>query len=95
MNQGTKLKFKELKKLLSFNRLQILELLLNGETCVCEMVNKTGLEHNLVSHHLKVLNNLGYVDSNKQGLHVLYSLKQDRFQNINNLFNFITTNYEN
>ncbi len=89
MNQITQKKFQEFQKLISLNRLLILELLQKGETCVCEIVEKTHLKNNLVSHHLKVLSDLGYVDSSKQGLHNLYTLKKSKINNINNLFQFI------
>jgi len=94
MDKQTRLKFKELKKLLDLNRLSILEMLIDRETCVCEIVRKTGLKHNLVSHHLKVLSDLDYITSDKQGLHVLYSLIKDKSDNVIKLFNFINEHYE-
>jgi ArsR family transcriptional regulator len=89
IDQSTQRKFEELKTLVSLNRLQILDLLRQGETCVCEIVSATGLKHNLVSHHLKVLSDLNYVASQKEGLHNLYHLKPDKKQNINQLFKYI------
>jgi ArsR family transcriptional regulator len=91
IDQNTQHKFEELKTLVSLNRLQILDLLRQGETCVCEIVSATGLKHNLVSHHLKVLSDLNYVASHKDGLHNLYRLRPDKKQNINQLFKYIHT----
>jgi len=58
------------------NRLKILCILRNGETCVCNIWKYLGLSQNLTSHHLKVLKDFKLVNSNKKGLKVLYSLNQ-------------------
>ena len=50
-----------LKALADGNRLRIIDLLHQGEVCVCEMTEALGLPQNLVSHHLRVLREVGLV----------------------------------
>ncbi len=45
------------------NRLKLFDLLMNGVHCNCELTQKTGLANNLISHHLKVLQDAGLIHS--------------------------------
>jgi len=56
------------------NRLRILCLLQQGELCVYEIWEYLELSQNLVSHHLRVLREIGLIESRKEGTHVIYSL---------------------
>jgi len=47
------------------NRLRIFAELMAGDTCNCELKNKLGLAPNLLSHHLKVLESAGLVNSRR------------------------------
>ena len=53
-------------------RLQILQLLRNGERCVCEIEPALGLRQPNVSQHLAILRSAGLVVSRRDGLRVLY-----------------------
>ena len=44
-----------------------------GEKCVTELVELTGMEQSLVSHHLRSLRDCGLVRSRRHGKKVLYS----------------------
>ncbi len=46
---------KFLKALSDLLRLQIIESLVRGERCVCELTNEIGLAQSKISFHLKVL----------------------------------------
>jgi ArsR family transcriptional regulator, arsenate/arsenite/antimonite-responsive transcriptional repressor len=48
-----------LKALAEPNRLRIVDLLMQGEQCNCEMGGKLNMAPNLVSHHLRVLQEAG------------------------------------
>ncbi len=78
---------KRVKKILQLNRIKILNLLDKRETCACELVSKLNLPNNLVSHHLKVLSNLGLLDKRKIGLHIKYSIKPLKKKQISRLLN--------
>ncbi|MEO6939311.1 MAG: metalloregulator ArsR/SmtB family transcription factor, partial [Candidatus Kapaibacterium sp.] len=56
-------------------RIRLLSLLLqNGETCVCDLVDATGLEQTNVSRHLAKLRTVGLISGRKSGLWVYYSI---------------------
>jgi DNA-binding transcriptional ArsR family regulator len=48
----------------------------NGETCVCDLVDATGLTQTNVSRHLSLLRHAGLVTGRKQGLWVYYSINK-------------------
>lgn len=56
-------------------RLQIIELLREGEKCVCEIVPALQLEQSNVSRHLAILKKEGILVSEKRGLKVIYSCR--------------------
>ncbi len=58
------------------NRLKILCLLKNDPRCVCDIWQLLGLPQNLVSHHLRILKDLGLVSSKKEGLKNFYKLNK-------------------
>lgn len=50
-----------LQALADSNRLRILDLLMQGDSCNCELNERLGLPPNLLSHHLRVLRQAGLV----------------------------------
>ena len=56
-------------------RLAIIELLANGEQCVCDITAHVGAQRSNVSRHLSVLTRAGIVTHRKAGLKMMYSLK--------------------
>jgi ArsR family transcriptional regulator len=54
-----------LKALVDSNRLRIFDLLMQGDSCNCELGEKLGLPPNLLSHHLRVLRQAGLVRSRR------------------------------
>ncbi len=64
-----------LKALGQPTRLQILELLNNGERCVCEIFPAIHQEQANVSKHLSILKQAGILESRKDGLRILYRIK--------------------
>ncbi len=55
-------------------RLQIVEVLREGEKCVCELVDVSEGGWSTVSRHLSVLKTAGVVEDEKRGLQVYYKL---------------------
>ncbi len=64
----------KLKALADSTRLSVLEALMNGPKHVSELMQPLGIEQSLLSHHLKVLRNVGLVDAVRDGKSVLYQL---------------------
>lgn len=89
MNEKYKQKTAELKRLLETNRVDILFILFSNNTCVCQMVKNLGLKHNLISHHLKTLQDMGYVSSKRNGTHIIYELTAEKRKNVGKILNFI------
>lgn len=64
------------KALSSPVRVKIIEMLKEGPLCVCKIIEGLGTDQQSnTSQHLNVLKNAGIVDSKKEGLNVIYSLK--------------------
>ena len=57
-----------LKALGAPNRLRVFDLLMQGDSCNCELNEKLGLPPNLLSHHLRVLRQAGLVRSRRDAL---------------------------
>ncbi len=55
------------KALSDINRLKIVQLLKEGELCVCELTFALSNSQSTVSHHLSVLKNAGLVKERKEG----------------------------
>ncbi len=55
-------------------RLRILELLGDRASCVCELQTALDIPANLLSHHLKVLREAGFIRASKRGRWVDYRL---------------------
>jgi ArsR family transcriptional regulator len=67
-------------------RLQIVRELIQGERCVCELVELSGLAWSSVSRHLSVLRHAGVVGEDKRGAQVFYHL---RMQNVANFIRYM------
>ena len=63
-----------LKALGQPTRLKILELLVDGERCVCEIFPAIGGEQSNVSKHLGFLRSQGIVVADRRGMRVFYRL---------------------
>lgn len=64
------------------NRLQIVQMLSDGEKCGCKLLERFSITQPTLSHHMKVLCECGLVKSRKEGKWSYYSL------NCNVLCNF-------
>ena len=67
-----------IKALAHPTRLRILDLLRNGERCVCEITPALELEQPNVSQHLALLRERGIVAWRKEGINIYYKVKDPR-----------------
>jgi ArsR family transcriptional regulator len=58
-------------------RLHVIELLADGERCVCDLQDAVGAAQSRLSFHLKVLRDAGLVNDRPQGRWVYYSLRPE------------------
>ena len=72
-NDGIKL----FKALADDNRLEILELLISGEKCGCELLEALRIGQSTLSHHMHILCEAGLVDACKVGKWMHYSLSAE------------------
>ena len=64
-----------LKAIAQETRLSILDLLRDGERCVCEIFPAIGQEQSNVSRHLNMMQKAGILTRRKDGLKIFYAIK--------------------
>lgn len=62
------------------NRLQIVQMLSDGEKCGCKLLEKFEITQPTLSHHMKILCECGLVESRKEGKWSHYSLNCETLQ---------------
>ena len=67
-------------------RLEILDLLKNGEQCACDLLEKLDLTQSGLSYHMKILIESGIVTSREEGKWVYYSISEQGRQKIIQMF---------
>ncbi len=81
-----------LKALAQPTRLKILELLRDGERCVCEMMPLLNEEQSNLSKHLASLRQAGIVDYRKEGVSTYYRIRHKEVLKIIDLAEEIVKN---
>ncbi len=71
-------KYAKLFKVLSDStRIKIIELLIQGETCGCTLIDKFPLTQPTLSYHLKIITESGLAKSRKDGTWVKYTINKE------------------
>ncbi|SFT55956.1 transcriptional regulator, ArsR family [Methanosarcina thermophila] len=83
-----------LKALADENRIRMINLLRNGELCVCEIEAVLGTKQSNVSRHLNKLKVAGLITSEKKSQWVYYRLNEPTFQKFPFLLNIINEELE-
>ncbi len=73
---------KLLKALSDETRLKIVEMLLDGEKCVCEIFPRVKRTQATVSTHLGKLESAGILESRREGKRVFYRIKDPRVRDV-------------
>lgn len=77
-----------LKALADPVRLRLLSLVAShadGEACVCDLQDAFDLSQPTISHHLKVLHEVGLLDRSKRGVWVYYRVRPDALAHLGSL----------
>jgi ArsR family transcriptional regulator len=77
-----------LKALADPVRLRLLSLVAShadGEACVCDLNDAFDLSQPTISHHLKVLHEVGLLDRSKRGVWVYYRVKAEALTDLGSL----------
>ena len=77
------------KGLADENRLRILNLLLHGELCGCDIQHVLGASQSTISRHLSYLKNAGMVLDRRVGYRVYYRLVRSEDAEISELFQYL------
>ena len=59
------------------NRLQIVQMLSEGEKCGCKLLEAFEITQPTLSHHMKILCDSGIVNARKEGKWIHYSISQE------------------
>lgn len=62
------------------NRLQIIQMLSDGEKCGCKLLEAFNITQPTLSHHMKILTECGLVNARKEGKWQHYSLNCETLQ---------------
>ena len=65
-------------------RVIILESIISGQICVCDIVKVTGLSQSKISYHIKILKGLGLISDRQEGRWVYYKLDLEVLSDIKN-----------
>lgn len=65
------------KTLGDYNRLQIIQMLADGEKCGCKLLEAFEITQPTLSHHMKILCDCGLVNNRKEGKWHHYSLNTE------------------
>ncbi len=79
------------KALSDINRLRIMNLLLHGELCVCDIQRVLDSPQPNVSRHLASLRHSGLVLDRRDGLRMFYRLADSQDNTLSALFEFLRT----
>ena len=74
------------------NRIQILELLRDGERCACRLLEEMKITQPTLSHHMKILCDSGIVVGRKDGKWMHYSISEDGLENVRNYVDELIVN---
>ena len=69
------------------NRLQIVQMLADGEKCACKLLEKFQITQPTLSHHMKTLCECGLVDVRKEGKWSHYSLHAETVEALGDFIN--------
>ena len=74
------------------NRIQILELLRDGERCACRLLEEMKITQPTLSHHMKILCDAGIVVGRKEGKWMHYSISEDGMRDVRNYLDELMAN---
>jgi ArsR family transcriptional regulator len=67
-------------------RLEIIKLLLEGETCGCTLIEKLPITQPTLSYHLNALAKAGIAESKREGNWIKYYIKRDVLSELSQYF---------
>lgn len=71
-------------------RLTIIDMLSCGEICACEIIEGLHLTQPTISHHMKILQQVGLVKARKNGRWMHYSIDKEKIEEVKEFISYIT-----
>jgi len=71
-------------------RVEVVSLLLDGERCVCDLMDDLDLQQSRLSWHLKALSDAGIISGRREGRWNYYSLNRDALTEAKDLLDALT-----
>lgn len=68
------------------NRLAIIDMIKKEEKCACEILEELHISQPTLSYHMKILCDIGLVNSRREGKWMHYSINVDLFENFKKSF---------
>jgi len=81
-----------MKALADETRVEIFEMLSNGELCACKILEEFHITQPTLSYHMKILCESGLVDSRKDGVWMKYTINDFNLQKLKNFIDDIGVN---
>ena len=76
-------------------RLQILDILSNGEMCACDILQNLSITQPTLSHHMKALTASGWVIARKKATWMYYSVNHDAVEQMHQFMLSLTAQKSN
>lgn len=76
------------KALADETRLKIIEMLSKGQLCACDLLEGFNITQPTLSYHMKILTECGLVNGVKEGAWMKYTLNQERFELIKEVYQY-------
>lgn len=76
------------------NRLQIVQMLSDGEKCGCKLLEQFQFTQPTLSHHMKILCECGLVNARKEGKWSHYSLNRETLEALKSFLSALDKNCE-
>ena len=67
------------------NRLMIVDQLKSGEKCACNLLEEMNISQSTLSHHMKLLCEVGVINCRREGKWMYYSLSKKGFTKVNHI----------
>ena len=78
----------QLKAVAEPNRLKILDLIISGVQCNCNLGDSLNIKPNLISHHISILENAGFITLERDHIDarwIYYSINKEELNEFNKL----------
>lgn len=72
------------------NRIKILDLLVKGETCSCELIHELPISQPTLSYHLKLLGEYHLITSIKEGNRIMHTVNKEKLRELSSFLSELT-----